>query len=36
MMKKKKQAEVQDIESDEEDNTSVDNWFGSPEGGEYE
>jgi hypothetical protein len=31
--KKKKQEEFQDIESDEEDNTSEDNGFDSPRGG---
>jgi hypothetical protein len=34
--KKKKQDEVQDIESDEEDNASEDNGSGSPRGGEDE
>jgi hypothetical protein len=34
--KKKKQEEVQDIESDQEDNTSEDNGFDSPGGGEDE
>jgi hypothetical protein len=36
MKKKKRQDEVQDIESDEEDKTSEDNGFGSPGGGENE